>query len=80
VPWEDEEILGPEELRLETLWLGLRTDRGFPFADLSPEGSELVNHWILEGYARRVEGTVQLTPEGWLLMDQLVIELDRVQG
>ena len=76
----DQETLGPEESRLESLWLGLRTDRGIPLRDLGCESSALADHWISEGYARRVGGTVQLTPEGWLLLDQFVIELDRVQG
>ncbi len=80
VPWVDQETLGPEESRLESLWLGLRTDRGIPLRDLGCESSALADHWISEGYARRVGGTVQLTPEGWLLLDQFVIELDRVQG
>ena len=80
VPWEDGEILGREELRLETLWLGLRTDRGIPLVELTPEGSEVVDRWVSEGYAYRVGGSVRLTPEGWLLMDQLVVELDGVQG
>jgi oxygen-independent coproporphyrinogen-3 oxidase len=78
-PWEGQEILDPQESRLEELWLGLRTDRGFPLQYLSPEGDQTVDHWVAEGYARRVGGILQLTPEGWLLLDELVVELDRVK-
>lgn len=80
MPWVDQEVLGPEESRLESLWLGLRTDRGISARDLCPESSALVDQWESEGHARKAGGIVQLTPEGWLLLDQLVIELDRVQG
>jgi oxygen-independent coproporphyrinogen-3 oxidase len=78
-PWEGQEILDPQDSCLEELWLSLRTDRGFPLQDLSPEGAQKVDHWVAEGYARRVEDFFQLTPEGWLLLDELVVELDRVQ-
>jgi oxygen-independent coproporphyrinogen-3 oxidase len=80
VPWEAGETLGPEESGLESLWLWLRTDRGIPLGELTPDGSGVVDRWVSEGYARRGEGSVRLTPEGWLLMDQLVVELDEVQG
>jgi oxygen-independent coproporphyrinogen-3 oxidase len=79
-PWEGQETLGSHESGLEKLWLGLRTDRGVPLQDLSPESGRLVDLWVSEGYARTEGGRVRLNPEGWLLLDELVIELDRTQG
>jgi len=79
-PWDSEEVLGSEDARLERIWLGLRTDRGIRASDLESEARVLVEGWVSRGQAMMSHGTVRLTPEGWLLLDQLVVELDLAHG
>ena len=66
---EGSEELSPEAVKLEELYLGLRTREGFPVAGLEPE---LVQGWLASGWAEQAEGRVRLTPEGWLRLDALV--------
>jgi oxygen-independent coproporphyrinogen-3 oxidase len=80
VPWEAEERLGADERRLETIWLGLRTDAGLPWEDLGSAARMQVDRWILEGKAVRGPETVRLTPSGWLLLDDLAVTLDALQS
>ena len=63
------ETLDEEAVRLERLYLGLRTAEGVPAA-LVPEG--LAEEWEGQGWARRDGGAARLTPRGWLLLDALV--------
>ena len=79
-PWDSEEVLGSEDARLEGIWLGLRTDRGIRVSDIESEARVLVEGWVSKGLAMMSHGAVRLTPEGWLLLDQLVVELDLAQG
>jgi oxygen-independent coproporphyrinogen-3 oxidase len=78
-PVAEEEELTPEAARLEALWLGLRTDTGIPLAALSHEGRALARGWVAKGYAVCESGTLRLTPEGWLLLDPLTLDLDAVE-
>ena len=64
-----EEQLTPEQITLEDRYLGLRTSRGLPEADIP---SELRASWIREGWARAVGGRVVLTIQGWLRLDALL--------
>jgi len=64
-----EEELAPEQVRLERLYLGLRTDRGIPATELSPE---VYRPWQQAGWAEASGGRVRLTAEGWLRLDALV--------
>jgi hypothetical protein len=66
--------------RLETIWLGLRTDRGLPFSFLNSAGRMVVGKWVEEGRAEVEEDRVRLTPKGWLLLDPMVVEMDGTQG
>ena len=79
-PWDSEEELGAEDMRLERIWLGLRTDRGIPEGDLPPEARARVGGWVSRGLATLADGAVRLTPLGWLLLDHLVVELDLALG
>ena len=66
-----EEALEPDSVRVEELYLGLRTDAGLAAARL-PAG--LAARWRAEGWAE-VEGSrVRLTAEGWLRLDALVAQ------
>lgn len=65
------EDLGPDALRLEERYLGLRTSDGLPAGALP---DEVVARWHAAGWAS-VTDRVRLTPEGWLRLDALVAAL-----
>jgi oxygen-independent coproporphyrinogen-3 oxidase len=77
-PLESEELLSGPEVRLERIWLGLRTNRGVAVADLGPAALSVAERWCKAGYAETREGGLRVTPEGWLVLDSLVVELDSV--
>ncbi len=63
--------------RLELIWLGLRTDAGLGqswFA--SARARDLRERWIRSGLVRSTNEGVVATPEGWLVLDRLAVELD----
>jgi coproporphyrinogen III oxidase-like Fe-S oxidoreductase len=66
---EGEERLSPQEVRLEELYLGLRTADGLP-AERVP--AETTGRWTASGWATVSDGRLRLTPEGWLRLDALV--------
>ncbi len=66
-----DEHLTPDQVRLEALYLGLRTRSGVA-ASMLPEN--LINQWIDAGWASRVGSQVGLTPDGWLRLDALVTQ------
>jgi oxygen-independent coproporphyrinogen III oxidase len=68
-PGAGRELLDSDALKLEELYLGLRTTDGVRF-DCLP--SDTVESWRFEGWATCSDGMVQLTPEGWLRLDALV--------
>ena len=70
----DSEILDAERVRLEDLYLGLRTSDGLAADRLPPK---TVEQWIDAGWATLTarppdRPTVRLTAEGWLRLDALV--------
>ena len=73
-----EETPAPRQTRLEGVWLALRTRKGLSMAGLDPAAASVADHWKTRGLAARKDGTVHLTPEGWLLLDALTLELDAV--
>lgn len=77
---EGREELGPAELRLERIWLGLRTSRGLLLEGLPPEAAVLAAAWERKGWARTRGGVVTLGPRGWLLLDRLAVEMDDACG
>jgi coproporphyrinogen III oxidase-like Fe-S oxidoreductase len=66
------EVLGPEEIALEEIYLGLRTREGIPASRL-PE--EVQTAWQREGWARLEGDRIVLTAEGWLRLDALAASL-----
>lgn len=68
------EHLTPEQVGLEDLYLGLRTDGGIPASSL-PLGE--VEAWETAGWASRVGSSLVLTPLGWLRLDALVSRVAR---
>jgi oxygen-independent coproporphyrinogen-3 oxidase len=75
-PEEEREALDGAALRLERVWLGLRTSEGLSLAGLGTRAADLARTWESSGLAAVEGGTVRLTAEGWLLLDRLAVQLD----
>lgn len=75
-PEEGREALDDEAVRLERVWLGLRTTRGLDTTGWKQGARDLANEWQRRGLAGVADGVVRLTAEGWLVMDRLAVELD----
>jgi len=75
VPEHDRETVDGEVQRLEHLWLGLRTSDGLPLRDLDERQRDLATSWSERGWTETSEGALRLNAEGWLLLDELVVEL-----
>lgn len=75
LPIEDREAVDEETRALEAVWLGLRTTQGYRL-DAAPEaGRRLVDAWVARGLATADRDVVRLTADGWLLLDQLAVDL-----
>jgi oxygen-independent coproporphyrinogen-3 oxidase len=73
---ESREVLDDKEARLERVWLALRTSKGLDL-DSAPETAwTMATRWVQQGWAQPHPRLVRLTPEGWLLLDRLAVELD----
>jgi oxygen-independent coproporphyrinogen-3 oxidase len=75
LPTEDEETVDGEEAALESVWLGLRTDGGWPLSGASPAQRALAAEWERHGWARVAGDVLRLTAQGWLLLDRLAVEM-----
>ena len=75
-PVDDEEELGVGEVRLERIWLGLRTRRGISLRDLPSSARDRTARWEEGALAVSKGSVLRLTPRGWLVMDRLTVELD----
>ncbi len=69
---EGRELLADAALRLEELYLGLRTSDGLPESKVPAQHQD---GWIEAGWVERNAGRLRLTPEGWLRLDALVAEI-----
>ena len=78
LPLDDEEELDVGKVRLERIWLGLRTRRGISLQDLPASARDRARCWEENALAVAEGNVVRLTPRGWLVMDRLTIELDAV--
>jgi oxygen-independent coproporphyrinogen III oxidase len=78
LPLDDEEEIDSQANDLERIWLALRTAEGYEL-----EGSRarrrLAEEWAGNGLAVPVSDVVRLTPEGWLLLDRLALEMHSVE-
>ena len=68
-PLEGSELLDPDSIELEELYLGLRTHEGLEASRVAPETTRA---WESQGWALQVGDRIQLTSEGWLRLDALV--------
>lgn len=73
---EGREELNAAALRLERIWLGLRTSEGLSLDEIPPAARALVASWPARGWAAVTPERVRLTREGWLLLDRLAVDLD----
>jgi putative oxygen-independent coproporphyrinogen III oxidase len=71
-PVAGRELLDADALRIEGLYLGLRTLDGLPAAQIPGPESE---QWSRAGWLVSADGRSRLTPEGWLRMDALIAQL-----
>ena len=76
LPVAGHENLDWERARLERVWLGLRSDRGLSTRDLSQGALQMIECWERRGLAYVEPEVVRLTASGWLVIDQLAVELD----
>ena len=67
-----EEWLTDRQAAIEGQYLGLRTDRGLPAAQIPPGQART---WREAGWATETGGRLRLTAEGWLRLDALVASL-----
>jgi oxygen-independent coproporphyrinogen-3 oxidase len=72
LPVGGDELLGPDELRLESVLLGLRTSAGVPAADVDPDRAE---PFLEEGLLDRRDGRLVLTERGLFLANDMVLAL-----
>lgn len=75
-PEEGRETLDGDALRLERIWLGLRTSAGLSLQGMGDGARALVEGWERDGLASWASGSVRLTRAGWLLLDRLAVDLD----
>jgi oxygen-independent coproporphyrinogen III oxidase len=75
LPTEDEEVVDDEAAALEAIWLGLRTDGGWPLSGATDAQRELAGIWAQQGWGRVDGDRLRLTAEGWLLLDRLAMEM-----
>jgi oxygen-independent coproporphyrinogen-3 oxidase len=66
------EKLDAERIRIEDLYLGLRTVDGLAVDKLP---AEILKGWERAGWATVAAGTARLTAEGWLRLDALVAQV-----
>lgn len=74
LPVEGRERLEPDAARLERIWLGLRHDGGWS-GRIGPAQARLLDDWEGRGLLASRD-PVRLTPDGWLLLDRLAVDLD----
>lgn len=80
LPRGGEEELSLQQIRMEAIWLGLRTDAGLNGKDFSGRGKALLKSWVERGWAWMEGDRTRLSPEGWLLLDHLAVELEGVES
>ncbi len=74
LPVEGREHLDRRAVRRERILLGLRRDEGIPEAWVE-DRSRLVDDYLRAGLLERVGPRLRATPEGWLLLDEVVLRL-----
>lgn len=73
------ETIEPDTAGLEQAWLGLRTRSGVPLRSLSNGQVALANSWTSRGWGENAGDVFRLTPQGWLLLDRLSVEMESLR-
>jgi len=71
-PMEGDEVIGPAEAAAERVYLGLRTSDGLQATE---DEFRHASRYMEEGWARRLQDRLVLTPQGWLRLDALAAAL-----
>jgi oxygen-independent coproporphyrinogen-3 oxidase len=79
-PEDGREHLDATAESLERTWLALRTQEGHALDGLTEGALALVGRWEGAGLARIADDHVRLTPEGWMLLDRLAVDLDSLSA
>jgi len=78
-PVEGDEVLTPEQMRLETLYFGFRTARGLAIDDLGGEDgtSQVIDNLVRSRLISVRDGKAAPTTEGFLVADRLPLMFSR---
>jgi oxygen-independent coproporphyrinogen-3 oxidase len=76
LPRDNRESLEPAAAMLERIWLGLRTRIGAVLPERTARIEKTLRQWQSAGWAELDGDSIRLTPDGWLLLDRLAVELD----
>ena len=74
-PEESRERVDQRAGKLEAIWLGLRSRSGIPMPRGVSKVRDTVDGWLERGLAVEEDGRLRLTAEGWLLLDELAVNL-----
>ncbi len=76
---ETETVADPD-VRLERIWLALRTAEGLPAETARRLPQERLEEWQQKGWVRpeAPDRRVRLTAAGWLILDRLAVEVDEL--
>jgi oxygen-independent coproporphyrinogen-3 oxidase len=75
-PTEAREALSDEQIRLERIYLGLRTQEGIEAALLDGSCNRVARHEaIVRGLLQERDGRIRTNPRGWLALDEIVAAL-----
>lgn len=74
-PEESRERVDQRAEKLEAIWLGLRSSRGISMPRGVSKVRNRVDGWLERGLAVEEDGRLRLTTEGWLLLDELAVDL-----
>lgn len=74
------EVLSEESFQLEKLYMALRVEKGIKESEHFSEDellrlNPLFNQWLVEGWAKRSDGTLSLTSSGLLILDGLMQQI-----
>jgi oxygen-independent coproporphyrinogen-3 oxidase len=75
LPIADRETVSLEARELERFWLALRTADGLHLPTPTVRQSRLLEQWEEGALAGRDGHVIRLTPAGWLLLDELALQL-----
>lgn len=76
-PTDGTETIRGEADALESVWLSLRIADGLALEALGTGPLGLAQRWVGRGLAQIVEERVVLSADGWLLLDELAVEMAR---